>query len=59
VSQATPELTLAVNQFVQQAIHSVMGASNPLIGALGGWCFSRGDTGLIGVARAEWWGELG
>ncbi|MDA3637534.1 MULTISPECIES: hypothetical protein [Rhodococcus] len=34
--QATPELKLAVNQFVQQAINSIMGASNLLISTLGG-----------------------
>lgn len=35
MTQVTPELSLAVDQFVRQAVHSIMTASNPLMGTLG------------------------
>lgn len=36
MAQATPELSVAVDRFVRQAVHSIMAASNPLMSALGG-----------------------
>lgn len=29
MTQATPELSLAVGRFVREAVHSIMAASNP------------------------------